>query len=345
MNTQKNEPFFTTLKGICILVVLLLHSRGAWDFDAWDYFYKPDSLNYTYWLVMWQLLKPVVGIFIFLAGYFINQERLLQNPKNFYAKKFHYIVIPFLVFSMIYTMNQHIRYHLEWNISIVEEILLGRNGIQLYYVIALLQLFILAYIIVKYLDFKIVAITCFTLSLLYSIVFQHYYMTTFQTTWYEMYFFINWLFYFYLGIYLRKHPEFIERMKCSTINLLLCVTLLLNLVHGFFIEEWTHSATIVSSQIGITNFFYTISLCLWLFKFREIGKKYCTNKFLLFVGNQCYFIFLSHWLFQQYFRIWSGNNTSLIKFLPLCQLVDVIGTLTLCTIAWYFIRFIRKCIS
>lgn len=345
MNEQKKDNFFLLLKGICILIVILLHSRGGWNFDEWDYFYEPGSYNYTYWLILWQVLKPVVGVFIFMAGYFINQERLLNNPKEFYLKKWKYIVIPFLIWSIIYTINSCILYGVTWSPNLLINVLLGRNGIQLYYVIALLQLFLLAYLLVKYIHLKAVGYICFSISFIYSLVFQYYYMTVMEITWYEMYFFVNWLFYFYLGIYLKKYPTTLARLRTSTIFLLLFVSFIANLLHGFFIQNWTNCATVVASQIGPTNLIYTAMVCICLFYFREKVNKHCTNKFLLFIGGQCYFFFLSHWFFQQYIRVFTGDNAYLTRSMFLCQCVDVAITVLCCTIAWWIIHIIQKHIS
>lgn len=342
---KKQNIYFTYIKAMCILIVLLLHSRGGWNYDDWDYFYQPNTLNYNYWLVIWQLLKPVVGVFIFLAGYFVNQETILKSPKEFYLKKCRYILIPYFIWSAIYTVNQHLRYDLAWSISDIKGFLLGQNGIQLYYVIALSQLFIAAYFIVKYFNHRIVRILCFSIALLYSIGFQIYYMITFQTTWFEMYLLFNWLFYFYLGIHVRRYPECVDQIKSSIWNILLVVAFLINLFYGFFIQAWVGTPAILLSQIGPANFFYTIAVCLWLFSHRVKGRKETTNKFLIFVGGQCYFIYLSHWLFQQYIRIWTGNQSFLTKYLPLCQIVDVCATFLACTITWYLVKFIRKYIS
>jgi len=71
---KEKREYWQSIRGICILAVVLIHSLGGFDYST-DY--------NTAFIILRQIINFAVAIFVFMAGYFVDVDALSD-------KKFSY---------------------------------------------------------------------------------------------------------------------------------------------------------------------------------------------------------------------------------------------------------------
>ena len=73
MNRGKSE-YWQAIRGVCILAVIMIHCPTGQQFSTAD----------TYaWLILRQVINFPVALFIFMAGYFVNADRVKRNMQTY----------------------------------------------------------------------------------------------------------------------------------------------------------------------------------------------------------------------------------------------------------------------
>ena len=68
----EKKEYWQSIRGICILAVVLIHSLAGFDY----------SINHTFELIVFrQVITFAVAIFMFMAGYFVNTDRMKHREK------------------------------------------------------------------------------------------------------------------------------------------------------------------------------------------------------------------------------------------------------------------------
>ena len=79
INKNTKRAYWQSIRGVCILAVVLIHSLGGFDY----------SIGYnTAFVILRQLINFAVATFVFMAGYFVNADAL--SDKEFSYK--HWII-------------------------------------------------------------------------------------------------------------------------------------------------------------------------------------------------------------------------------------------------------------
>ena len=67
MQKRQKSEYWQMIRGICILAVIMIHCPTGQEY----------SINETYaWLVLRQVIIFPVSLFIFMAGYFVNTDKI-----------------------------------------------------------------------------------------------------------------------------------------------------------------------------------------------------------------------------------------------------------------------------
>lgn len=61
IETKHRDTYFQFVRGICMVVVVLIHSKASNATDGWEL---------GYWLSIRQMTNFAVATFVFMAGYF-----------------------------------------------------------------------------------------------------------------------------------------------------------------------------------------------------------------------------------------------------------------------------------
>ena len=94
---SRTKTYWQTIRGICILAVVLIHSLGGFDYSA----------GYDIELVIFrQIINFAVATFAFMAGYFVPVKKLGDKPfsyKEWLINRGARLYIPFVIWSLFYS--------------------------------------------------------------------------------------------------------------------------------------------------------------------------------------------------------------------------------------------------
>lgn len=270
---NNNIQFF---RGLAIICVVLIHTLSQVDNNVISY------INIT----IRTIINFCVAMFIFISAYLIDEKKIKKNCKEFYIKKVKRLLIPFFIWSLFYTLLKLINHD---NISIFKELikfLIGANSAQLYYIIVLVQFFLLTPIILK---IKENSIGHFILYIIQPI----YLLIVFLTAKYNIsiplynYFMFGWLSYYVLGVDFKNKNYNINNIVIVILTAVIIIINLLEYKMGF---DYSYCA----SQIKITNLVYSTIIITWLFEKIKIVN---SNNILVKIGDYSYGIYYIHIFF------------------------------------------------
>lgn len=75
MVTEKRDDYFQGIRGLCIIMVVLIHCMTGLDYEQSGVL----QFNYDYWIVFRQFINFPVAVFFFLSGYFVKYKKIPQN--------------------------------------------------------------------------------------------------------------------------------------------------------------------------------------------------------------------------------------------------------------------------
>lgn len=190
------------------------------------------------------------GYIFFLAGYFVNTEKIEANSKLWVIKRIKRVGIPFLIFSFLAATIKMIR-EKDSIPKYLINILLGTASPQLYYLLVLMQLILITPLLMKAIKSKnhfinsvIIAITPLYLIIIAIISIRlNIQIPQCQTI------FFAWIIYYYLGITYNTKKQ---KINLEKYNLGACIVIVVLLL---FIRSLIN---IYMYNIGI-NYFYSIS--------------------------------------------------------------------------------------
>ena len=270
--------FWQYIRGISIISVIIIHTLYQ-TFSNYDY------LN----VIVRAIINFGVATFLFMAGYFSKNE----PAKVFYKKKLKRLLIPLIVWDVIYTVVMLISKDMSF-ISVIKKLIISSAGYHLYYIYVLIQLFIITPILYKYIKIKnkflkflpllITPIYCLVLEVLqlrFNIAIPLY-----------NYWIFGWFTYYYLGI-LIKNVNLNEK-KINGISVLLIFTLIISVLHRMYVLKIFYNYSLATSQILLVNVLYSSILCFMLFLISKKQISVDKNSIIVKTGDYSFGIYLSH---------------------------------------------------
>lgn len=134
------------LRGLAIIAVIFCHAYGVLEMSA--------GTDYWIYLLIREAVSFPVGVFIFLAGYFVNAENVLENPKYFLKIRGGRLLIPYFIWTVVYEVFYFLLRLRKGVISLsvgtlLLDILTGAAATPLYYIVVLMQFVLLTPMLVK----------------------------------------------------------------------------------------------------------------------------------------------------------------------------------------------------
>ena len=71
---ERKREYWQSIRGICILAVVLIHSLGGFDYTAGD-----D----TEFIILRQIINFAVATFVFMSGYFVPVEKIYNKDFSY----------------------------------------------------------------------------------------------------------------------------------------------------------------------------------------------------------------------------------------------------------------------
>lgn len=283
---MKKNNYWQMIRGICIVLVILIHVL-----------YINNSAHMAYFnIIVRRIINFSTAVFIFIAGYFSK----FVSVKEFYIKKIIRLLIPLIIWNIIYCFMLYFTDKLSV-FSMIKLFLLVKTAPHLYYIVVLLQLFLLCPSLLKYinntLNKRIVYIPLlitplFVLFITFLRIYLHINIPLYN------YWFFGWISYYYLGLLIRK-KESIDRIKNKNNIIIPILCLLLTIFEGILLKKYFNLYDIAISQLTLSNSIYSISICILLY---SNSHKSNYSKILCKIGNYSFGIYLSHILFLKTFK-------------------------------------------
>ncbi|MDR7855165.1 acyltransferase [Tissierella sp.] len=128
------------IRAICCILVIMIHVTA----EFWTSF-TYGSIQYKIIILLNTLSQFAVPCFVFISGFVLYYAYHNKEYKtlDFYKKRMLKILFPYLIWSGIYTFANYFYYNSAINIvSIVKDLILGRASFHLYYMVLIIQFYL-----------------------------------------------------------------------------------------------------------------------------------------------------------------------------------------------------------
>lgn len=333
---KTKDAFWQMIRGICIIFVVLIHCKSGIGYQE----ASTGSWNFDYWIVMRQFINVPVGIFVFLAGYFVNIEKVGKSGISYITKRGGRLLVPFLIWSSFYTLisvfaaggNDHMK-------DSIFKLIFGLSAIQLYFILVLLQLAVLTPLLIKSIQGNRGTMVLFLITPLYLIVLYGYAMIYDSQFVFYQTFFPAWFIFYYAGLRLKINGYRPLFKRNQLFNSILCcfIALVLGIIEGYGLLMFGFPGDFATIQIKVSSILYVFALINLLLVIKPYMEK-TEVKWLRYLGDNSYGIFYIHmfWIMVSYFIL------SFVPFigeiLPVYQLIQLGFVMILSCISIFIIR-------
>lgn len=275
------------LRAFCCFAIVLVHATTNLYYESGKF---PDSNLYMS-IRTW--LTAATAIFIILSFILVARKPAEQIKIDFLVKRFKYIFMPYISFALIYwfVMSSTGKASCEGLACARDYVLEGRFvG---WFVLVIMQLYILYYILKKLKISNNVAGPFFmiigALPLRYAN--YEYHRFTEDSHYVKITVFV-WLFYFGLGLFIGEHYKWI-REKAKEYKYLILLAFIVSLLNSY-INYHYHGITMIGSRRPDLVFIVIsgILLVVGFFKDRKPPMP------IQMLNDYSFAIFLTHWLLQ-----------------------------------------------
>ena len=335
---QKDE-YWQGVRGIAALAVVFIHCRNGLGYtDGWQYL----------WFVERAVVNFPVFLFVFMSGFFVRNTNLCDRAQclSFYRKKAERILIPYMVWSLLYIVIDIAAGKVSGNASTASEyivaIFTGGAAPQLYYCIVLLQLIVLTPVLVRFERSGWFTVLLLCISPVYSAMLSLVSLINGAPP--PMYSlpFTAWISFYYAGILVRNDVKLNCKIKRLKITPLLGGALLLvglETVVSCFMKALGIDLGYAVSQNKLSSMCYSALIILIFARgsFPRFVRRFSK------VGNNSYALFLSHYVYVYLLKVldnvWNDwLDGGLFAILPLAQVVEM---LIVTSLSYLSIRMIR----
>lgn len=331
------------IRAISCILVIIIHVTA----EFWTSF-MIGSIQYKSIILLNTISQFAVPCFICISGFVLyyvyhNKE---YNVLKFYKKRITKIVIPYLVWSAIYIIVIHNYYKPPISLAIiVEDILQGRASGHLYFIILILQFYILFPLILKV--YKIINNKILSMGVFLGI---NIITVLFIRTPFKDRFFMNYLMFFGLGFLLADlklkgfKSKYFLKATIFTVYLIFTVYYFIDrysTIVGlpFIFKELHRYVWWIFSLISILN----IYLIANMFKDRRLSL--IENKIIKSLSNHSFTIYLSHMFFIILLRQSSSFNKLKNYSMTLAFIFELIGIICISWLASIIFEGLKNMIS
>lgn len=231
-------------------------------------------------------LNFCVAMFIFLSG--LLTDLPIENKLKFYKKRIMRILIPYLVWTFVYSLSGD-------NLSrVIQNVLTTDACYTLYYVSIYIQLVLITPFLFKLINSKY-HLLGWLIQPLY-IVFARYMFNV------DIHIFCSWFSYYYFGLLVRNGKIEIK-IKIEKLLILYFISIALQILEGLLWWYFGNAARAVS-QVKVTNIFTCLVVLALGYRFINSARGYNENnlgyKMLVCIGNCSFGVYLAHPLILQY---------------------------------------------
>lgn len=190
MPTQKRDHNLDIVRGLAMIGIVLIHVHSYFVF-----FHSPDDLPQVLTLILSNISRFSVPVFIFSAGYFSRNKKFIE----YWKPKLVSVFIPYFFAS---TLGFYIKCNTCTGFEFMDMILYGKIFTPFYFIPLLFQFYALHFILLRNIK-EFTKIAFLFISLVINIFSNQGYFE-FLPSDYSVIFPGNFIFFFSLGIYLSE---------------------------------------------------------------------------------------------------------------------------------------------
>ena len=139
---SKKSLYWQQIRTFCILAVIMIHCPNGTNLNQ-------DSLQFWLYIILRSVVNFPVAVFFFMAGYFINRDKVKNNCTFFLLNRGVRLIIPYLIWSLVYESLSIVRGNSIDLFTIVKHLLIGKAASPFYYIVVLVQLTLLTPLLIK----------------------------------------------------------------------------------------------------------------------------------------------------------------------------------------------------
>lgn len=237
------------LRGILCIFVLIIHTTANPSIEL-----QPLSISSILFSIANTATKLAVPGFIFISGLtlaYSYKERKINNIYLFYKKRFINVVIPYVIWTLIYYLVYIILYNYEISLKFfLERLINGSMTYHLYFIIIIIQFYILFPMFLKVFKMQNNSIILGLSIILNIIVFYKGSNPIFFTT---------YISYFMLGMYFAFNYDNIMDLFSNIKNKIIIIGMVVLITIYYIIEVYlTTHFNIVLNKTGTTYYIFCL---------------------------------------------------------------------------------------
>lgn len=216
------------IRAIAALGILIIHATGG--FVVYSDFGSKAMLGGIFLNQFFRFGSPIFMMISGLVIFYNYRSREEFNARRFFKKKIQFILIPYIIWSLIYFFYNMNFYNLAWTQDsmgeLINKLLLGGAYSHLYFIFLIFQFYLLVPLFLRFLPknmekrpFTVVGISFILqlIVLIYGYYFKNKLNIGFMATFNQIYWktVVSWQYYFILGgtigVHYQKISDFIEK--------------------------------------------------------------------------------------------------------------------------------------
>lgn len=268
---KKRILFFDFLKGLAIWAVILIHV--AYFFDTYPF----SQNNNLFLYLLNNLARFAIPVFVISSGILLNPLKEKKETAGFYWRKIWRIFLPYLICTVIYAFVRQLDFSV-----FLYNLITGKAEIPYYFIIVLLELYLIYPLLYKYKESNYLLPIAFILSLL----------ACFTPALYEFYgfpLFFQMIFFFCYGICLRDKflgSKINKQEAAFWLSIIILYTIL-----TIIKPEWYYNVRL----------FYGLAMFNLFFYFKDkINLKNLLSRLVVACGRNSLWLYLVHFVVVEF---------------------------------------------
>jgi len=328
---QDRDLSFDVFRGLAMAAVVAAHGFGTVYPDDYS---SIGKWNFYFLLAYVQPLLFTVPALFFMSGYWSSKRPInsLRDYRFFLARKLSRVLIPYLFWSLVIlgygaVKTQRLDVH-----AIVLKLLTGGASYPYYFIIALVQLYLLTPLL-HYVNHRrcgpmllfalaVVSLSALYLSRVYGVIFHlPLYLP-----------FYSWIIYYELGLLIATNPNktlFPEKARLFILPAAL-VCLLASEIEAAVLVSKCNNLPFAISPVKYSTFSYSVCIIAAFLIARERISRW--PKFLANCGNYSFGIYLIHLPVLNQVAQLVRRSETIYSFQPLYQVTITVLTLLFCLV-------------
>lgn len=331
MVKEKTNQFWQTVRGMCILAVVLIHCEAPLNRGY-------GIADNIYYLFLRNLINFPVAVFFFISGYFVKNE---ENIAEYYKKRVLRLLLPYVVYSIAYILLVSF-VTAEFSIyEALKKLLTGGAATPFYYIIVLFYFSLFTPLLMKCVNSykKSTVIMLISPMILIAAYVALFFGNDF---WSWLKYSPVWLSFYYGGMLVKAHRP---KIRLSYTKIFLLAAFALQIAESLIMVKGNRS-NVAFSQIRFSGFLYSCAMVMLIYCCSEYcngakEKKQSIRAFFSNLGNNSYGVFYLH----SFGLIVCNSALSLIGFdmpLPLIHTIQVAVSLIVCFLVIKIINLLFK---